>query len=198
MKLFLSIAILTIFTSTTFSATLLKSVAPGGKIEFQAIGRPSMLKIKGEGTGATADLSVVDQKISGDIKFDLNLLYTGIALRDEHMKEKYLQVKEKDFGTAVLSFKQFQIPLGWSAQDPKVGSWTFQATLRLHGVEKVITGSYAIGSKKMDTVAKFDIKLTDYAIDIPTYLGVKVADVVNVTVEFPEMKIIESSAPAKK
>ncbi len=196
MKLFLSIVASTVLSISAMAANVaIKSVAPNhGKVEFQAIGKPSMLKIKGLATGAVADLKVVDQKISGTITFDLNNLKTGIEMRDEHMKDKYLQVKEKDYATTVLTFKEFQIPLGWSAVDAKVGSWTFQATLRLHGVEKVITGTYAIGSNKLDTVAQFDVKLSDYGIDIPTYLGVKVADVVNITVDFAQLAATEIAA----
>lgn len=195
MKLFICLFFMLSSVSAN-AATNIQSIAPHGHVSFEAIGRPSMLKIKGEGDGAIADLKVDDHKVNGTIKFDLNALKTGIELRDEHMKEKYLQVKQSDFSTAVMTFTDFPIPLSWSAKEAKVASWTFQATLKLHGVQNSITGTYSIGTNKMDMQAKFDIKLSDYKIDIPTYLGVKVADVVNVTVTFPEMKISEVASPS--
>lgn len=200
MKSYLSFVICTFLAGILFAANVtIKSVPPHhGKVEFQAIGKPSMLKIKGLATGAVADLHIVDQKLSGTITLDLNNLNTGIDLRDKHMKEKYLQVNEKDFANADLIFKEFPIPIGWSVVDAKVGSWTFQATLRLHGVEKVITGTYAIGSNKLDTVAQFDVKLSDYGIEIPTYLGVRVADVVNITVDFSQMAVADIAKSIKK
>ncbi len=193
MKL-ISVAIAFLLSFSTLADTLVKSVAPHGKVQFEAIGRPSMLKIKGDGDGAIADLRVVDHKISGTIKFDLNALKTGIELRDEHMKDKYLQVKEGDNAIASMTFDNLPIPLSWSLKDPKISSWTFEATLRLHGVDRKITGTYAFGAKKLDASAKFDIKLSDYGIDIPQYLGIRVADVVNVTVTFPELTVVEGPA----
>ncbi|MBC7741611.1 MAG: YceI family protein [Bdellovibrionaceae bacterium] len=183
------------FSFVTNAMTELQSVPPHGQVQFDAVGRPSMLKIKGEAIGAIANLSVTDHNLNGTIKFDLNALKTGIDLRDEHMKDKYLQVKQGDNAIATLTFTDFPIPLSWTAAAAKIPSWTFRAMLHLHGVDREITGNYSIGSNKMDTIAKFDIKLSDFKIDIPTYLGVKVADIVNVVVSFPEMKLTERSVP---
>ena len=58
-----------------------------------------------------------------------------------------------------------------------------------HGVEKEITGVYNIESGQLKSSAQFEIKLSDFNIDIPVYLGVKVADVVKINVFFDKMNL---------
>jgi polyisoprenoid-binding protein YceI len=170
-------------------ASEIKTISKEGKVEFEAIGRPSMIKIKGVGEGVNANLKVNVNKISGDVVFKLASLNTGIDLRDEHMKEKYLQVKE--FPQAKIEFTEFQMPAGWTLKSLKVASSSFRATLTLHGVKKEITGLYSIDAAQLKSTASFEIKLTDFKIEIPTYLGVKVADVVKINVSIDRLNIIQ-------
>ena len=176
-----NILIMGLFISqTAFSAILIKSQPNASEIQFEAIGRPSMIKIKGVGNALASSINLNQNSLSGVIAFSLTSLKTGIDLRDEHMKEKYLQVKKYPY--AKLTINQLSLPASWSLKNPKVSSLPFKAQLQLHGVTKDVTGSFVIEDEKLKTNAEFEINLSDFGIEIPSYLGVKVADVVKINV----------------
>jgi hypothetical protein len=56
----------------------------------------------------------------------------------------------------------------------------------LHGKEKKVDGTYTVQNGEVK--AHFPLTLTDYGIDIPSYLGIVVADTVNVDVDVPLKK----------
>ncbi|MEQ1723305.1 MAG: YceI family protein [Pseudobdellovibrio sp.] len=170
-------------------ASEIKTTANAGKVEFEAIGRPSMIKIKGIGEGVNANLKVNVNKISGEAVFRLDSLTTGIEMRDEHMKEKYLQVK--NYPDAKMVFNEFQMPAGWTIKSPKVATSSFRGKLILHGVEREITGLYTLDAQAMKSTASFEVKLSDFKIEIPTYLGVKVADIVKISISLDKINIIQ-------
>lgn len=157
-----------------------KTAAPAlgvesGKVEFLAIGKPSFLKVKGTGTAPKGSLTIEGDKASGEFTFDLSTLDTGIALRNEHMKDKYLEVGKHP--TATIRFKDASAKEG--------SKQTIPAEMELHGVKKPVTLEATLkpeGDKKVAT-ASFKFKLTDYQIEIPTHLGITIADEVSVTIE---------------
>lgn len=157
-----------------------KAAAPkleieSGKVEFLAIGKPSFLKVKGVGTTPKGSLTLEGDKTSGEFTFDLSSLDTGIALRNEHMKDKYLEVGK--YPVATIRFQD--VPAKEGAEQ------TVPAEMELHGVKKPITLEATLkpdGEKKLAS-ASFKFKLTDYQIEIPTHLGITIADEVSVTIE---------------
>lgn len=163
---------------TSSYATAALSVSPDkGKVEFVAIGKPAMLKIKGTGKGPSADLKSAEGKISGQFKMDLQSLESGIGMRDEHMKKKYLEVEK--FPEATLVFTDFPEPKAADSES------AFKGVLKLHGVEKPIEGQLRLqtAEKNIGIKAHFQIKLSDFQIEIPSYAGIKVADQVEVDVQ---------------
>ncbi|MBK7889972.1 MAG: YceI family protein [Bdellovibrionales bacterium] len=58
----------------------------------------------------------------------------------------------------------------------------FQGKLSLHGVEKPITGIAEVDTTKdsPSVSTEFKVLVSDFKIDIPTYLGIKVADEVTI------------------
>lgn len=182
--------------SLSIAAIEIKTTSANGDVQFEATGKPSMLKIKGLGEGAIADLKVDKGLLSGTVRFKLSTLDSGIELRDKHMKEKYLQTGE--FPEAILTFKNFSLPANWDAKNPVLKETEFQGTLKLHGIEKPISGHFQIADSKMKMQSDFELNLSDYNIDIPTYLGIKVADTVKVQVHFNTMNVSESGAKTKK
>lgn len=161
------------------AALELKGVPESGAVNFLAIGRPSMLKIHGKAPGPTGSFRVDGDKLSGSAEFEIAQLDTGINLRNEHMKEKYLEIK--DHPKALLSLtdtpvdKEFENTLSNSGERP------FKGKLQLHGQEKEVSGKYR--AKDGIVKAEFQIKLTDFGIEIPSYLGIKVAETVDVSVD---------------
>src|SRR5262245_18665278 len=75
-----------------------------GSIEFNATGWPSALRIHGKGKGPDGTLTVTESAVTGSVAVDLGSLETGIALRDRHMKENYLQVDR--YPKAVLNLSR--------------------------------------------------------------------------------------------
>lgn len=150
----------------------------GGKVEFLAIGNPGALRVKGTGKGPVGTVSTANNKLNAVLEFDLRSLKTGIDLRDSHMKQKYL-----DTGThpmAKLVIKDFALP-------NESGEASFEAPgqLTLKGVTKSI--KCKVESERSSKSAKFDasfrIKLEDFGIDIPKYLGITMAENVDITVK---------------
>lgn len=153
-----------------------KSLAiKSGKVEFLAIGKPSFLKVRGIGTAPTGELKLSGSKASGEFTFDLSSLDTEIALRNEHMKDKYLEVGK--FPKATIRFKDVDAKEGTKS--------TIPAELELHGVKKEVSMDAELkpeGDTKKAT-GTFKFKLTDFGIALPSHLGVTIADEVTVTIE---------------
>ena len=135
------------------------------------------------------DGSVVTARASGSEPFDgslvvdLRTLATGIGLRDQHMRENYLEVgKGPGFDTATLS----EIVLNGFTADMPEGKGSFTGVLALHGVSKAVTGPVEVRRPDagLRVKASFPVELADYGIRKPRYLGIGVRDTVQVEVVF--------------
>lgn len=153
------------------------------RIEFLAVGKPSMLKIRGKGGPLTGKVSVKDLIVSGIIDVDLNSFDTGINLRNTHMKEKYLQTGQ--YPKAQLTMGKIALPADWLTRG-KLDSVPFDGILKLRGVEKPVSGTLSLANinKTVDGNAKFKFKITDFGIEVPSYAGIKVTDEVEVDTYF--------------
>jgi polyisoprenoid-binding protein YceI len=112
-------------------------------------------------------------RLAGEVSMDLSTIDTGIALRNQHLREKYLDVaRGEGFNKAVLS----DIQLNDAGGETFDGTTGFTGTLLLHGVKRVITGTAEIHSEGTSkrVRAEFPLVLTDFAITPPEYLGVGV------------------------
>lgn len=176
-KIFVSILILT--STLTTQAAIYKLSADSGKVTFLAKGKPALISIQGEGEGATATLKEKDQMLSGEISFALKSLKTGIELRDDHLKNKYLEVDK--FPAALLKISDLKLPSNL------MDRFSFHGTLNLHGIDQPVEGiASAVGdSKSQKMSADFKIKLSQFKIEIPSFKGITVAEEVQIKVEFP-------------
>ena len=165
-----------------------------GQTKFLAVGRPSALKIRGEGPGPVGELSAAPTGLAGSIEVDLSALKTGIDMRDEHMKEKYLLTKEHPKATLALT--------GLAEPTVPVKDAAFTGELEIKGVKKPVQGTYDFESVsgKNTLKARFKIKLTDFAVEIPKYAGISVADTVDVEIESPITTVVVAgpTKPTKK
>jgi YceI-like protein len=119
----------------------------------------------------------------GDLTVDLRTLDTGIGMRTDHMREKYLEVEKGDgFDRAVLS----DIHLGNVDAETFQGRTTFTGTLLLHGTKKVVSGTADVRriGPSVRIEASFPVTLADHGIPKPQYLGVGVKGEVQVKVSF--------------
>jgi len=117
--------------------------------------------------------------VGGALLVKLDTLETGIGLRDHHMRENYLEV-EKGRGYDVATIENIQL-------EKADGKGTFKATLLLHGQKRQVTGTSIVHRRGDGTThvdAEFPLKVSEFEIPKPTYLGVGVRDEIRVTVAF--------------
>lgn len=154
--------------------------ASEGQISFTAIGKPGFLKIKGESKkqGPQGSLLLENGMAKGDFTFEMQNLETGIAMRDEHMKEKYLEVKK--FPQSKLEINTLPVS---DEELKKDFEKPFSGSLQLHGVKKDVNGNIRWSAKEQKAQASFEIAVSDFAIEIPKYLGVTVSDKVQIEVQ---------------
>jgi polyisoprenoid-binding protein YceI len=113
-----------------------------------------------------------DGSISADrIEIPLESLKTGMGLRDEHMKNKYLEVKK--YPNAIIT-------------DAKGKNGKGTAMMEVHGKKKQISGTYSIEGNEV--VVKFPVNITEYDIAKVKYMGVGVKDEAQVEAHIPLKK----------
>jgi polyisoprenoid-binding protein YceI len=129
-------------------------------------------------SGEVAVATGPEDPLRGELTVDLQKLQTGIGLRDRHMKENYLEVKKgEEFASARL-------------QDIKVdalaGKTSFRGVLMLHGQRREVKGTAEIkpNGDGYRVEAAFPVRISEFEIPDPTYLGVGVKDEVQVRVNF--------------
>jgi polyisoprenoid-binding protein YceI len=179
-KLFSVLIISLTCSKMALASTVFKLLPAKSPVEFLATGKPGFLKINGKEGKLVGQIQLEGTNYKGSFETKLDDFVTGIELRDEHMKETYLETAKYptakmlvDMPTKVLALQSGEI------RTP------FQGTLALHGVTKQIKGDadLKLAGKVLTFNASFEIELDDYNIKIPTYMGVKVANTVKVTVE---------------
>jgi polyisoprenoid-binding protein YceI len=114
--------------------------------------------------------------VRGTLRVELQTLETGIGIRDRHMKNNYLEVeKGPEFATAII-------------EDIRVekleGKTVFSGMLTLHGQKRKVTGAAELQQKdgRIRVQAQFPLKVSDFDIPAPTYLGVGVRDEIQIKV----------------
>ena len=128
--------------------------------------------VSGEVTAGAAEPG----NLSGALRVDLQTLETGIAVRDRHMRDTYLEV-EKGPEFAVATVDQIRV-------DKLDGKSTFKGTLLLHGQRQEVTGTADLQQRdgRIRVQAQFPIKVSSFQIPKPTYLGVGVRDEIQIKV----------------
>jgi len=132
----------------------------------------------------TGGLSVDPESaiLTGELSVDLKTLDTGISLRNQHMLENYLEIGKGDgFDKATLT----NVDVGSMASGVE-GQKTVTARLRLHGVTQAVSGRATVSSRasSVRVDASFPLRISDYNIADPRYLGVGVKNDVTVKVLF--------------
>lgn len=113
--------------------------------------------------------------LKGEVSVDLATIDTGIGLRDQHLREKYLEISRgRGFDQALLS----EIRLDQAEGEGFQGKTGFTGKLLLHGVSRDVAGTAEIRREGALTrvEASFPLSLTDFGIQPPEYLGVGVAN----------------------
>lgn len=149
---------------------------------FQAVGNPGFLRINGEGGKPRGEITFSDpgHLRHADIKVTLLDLVTGIDRRDEHMREKYLEIGK--FPETELKVDNLTLHDGKASGDLKT-----KGSLTLHGVTKDVALEFTNLKERegaIDGDLAFEVVLKEFGIAIPSFMGVTVADIVKVQANF--------------
>jgi polyisoprenoid-binding protein YceI len=119
--------------------------------------------------------------VNGTLKVELQTLETGIAMRDRHMRNNYLEV-EKGPAFATATIDDIRV-------EKLEGKTVFSGVLTLHGQKKKISGAADLQQKdgRIRVQAQFALKVSDFAIAAPTYLGIGVRDEIQIKVALTAM-----------
>ncbi len=124
--------------------------------------------------------SVIDTS-NGNIAFAIPIksFEFSKSLMQEHFNEKYMETEK--FPKASFSGSIERWEYGKSMEEA-----TAKGKLTIHGVTKEITtkGTVNFSKKKLIITAKFNIKLIDYGVEVPSLMFQKIAEVVEVTVNY--------------
>jgi polyisoprenoid-binding protein YceI len=130
-----------------------------------------------------AKTTALSGSVPGELVVDLTTLDSGVSLRNEHMRNNYLEVgKGKGFDKAVMSDVRVQEgPL-----ETVAGRVTFTATLSLHGTSRPVSGRAQVKRTGSGThvEATFPLTLSDFGIAKPQYLGIGVKNEVQIRATF--------------
>lgn len=154
-----------------------------GTVEFNAVGRPSALKIHGKGGAPKGLMRIENGILQGSTQFALDTLDTGIPLRNRHMKEKYLETGK--FPQAKLTFDPVNLGIQRIEDLKTEKTVPFVGKLSLHGVEKPVKGIIKVSLNGNTALARteFGLKISDFQVPTPGFAGITMAEDVGIVVE---------------
>lgn len=129
---------------------------------------------------ATGSATLIGGKVSAkNIVVDMKTLTTGLDLRDDHAKNKYMEVSK--YPEAVLI-------------DATGENGKGQGKIKYRGKEVPVTGTYTVqGGKNLQ--AEFKVKLSALGISDISYKGIGVEDDIKIEVQVP-ITAAGAAAPA--
>ena len=176
MKKVLSCSLLLVAATAAFAADAKLARSGDAAVHFNASG-PAGFKI----VGTTSELNTDGDDNVVKIVVSLANLTTGIALRDKHMREKYLQVQT--YPTATLEIPRAAIKFPAAGTE---AAGDAQGTLTIHGQSRPTTAHYS-ARRNGDVFAvkgTMHVNIRDFGIDVPTYMGVTVKPDIDIDVQF--------------
>jgi hypothetical protein len=135
--------------------------------------------------GKTSDLKLQDDGQMLRIIVPLANMKTGIDLRDQHMREKYLEVQKYPDAVLAVPWSEIKLPA-----DGQSSSAKGKGKMTLHGQTKDVTFSYTVQRKGSDyqVTGNTPLNIKEFGIDIPSYLGVTVKPDIETIVAFTATK----------
>ena len=150
----------------------------GGNISF--FSATSMENIDAKTKEASAAINVKSKKIFFKVKN--TSFHFKSSLMEEHFNENYMESEK-------FPFTQFNGEIVDAPNQDFTKDGVYEVTVKgkmtLHGVEKEYTtkGTVIVKEGKIRAQAKFNIKMEDHKIKIPSIVGANIAEQVEVTVD---------------
>ena len=172
-----SAATLVVLSAAGLADAKLAKTGDEPSVAFHAVGSVPGMKID----GSTNELNVTDDGTNVKIIVPLAKLDTKISLRNDHMRNKYLEVGTYPNAELTVARGSLKFPaVGASSQGDATG------TMKIHGKEKQVTFHYAAGNSggKITVKGSVHLNINDYGIVIPSYAGVTMKPDLDVEVSF--------------
>lgn len=160
--------------SSLFAAVLLfPTIANAGmtidgkpKVAFFATGSPGFMSIEGD----TSTMTLTDDGTRLSFSVPMKTVDSGIALRDEHMNDNYVQVDK--YPDVVIDFARADVT--WPTADGKSVDGTVKGNFTLHGKTLPCDVTYTITKTKTGfrVKSRFDYNVNDFGIIIEPYMGI--------------------------
>jgi polyisoprenoid-binding protein YceI len=170
---FLALAVVCILPAVA-GAALSRSGTPN--VQFTAIGVAG-LKI----VGTTHELDLREDGGNVVVSVPLANLDTGIGLRNQHMREKYLEVAKYPRAELTVVRNLVNVPVvGADSSGAAAG------TMLIHGVSRPVQFKYRAkrDGAGIHVTGSVHLNMKDHGISVPSYLGVTVKPDVDVDVTF--------------
>jgi polyisoprenoid-binding protein YceI len=154
--------------------------AASGSIKFTA---------KTNGPGISVEGDVTNPKLALDFKnlnkttvdFDIVDLTTGMEKRDNHLHEKVFAIKEKNVGFINFSLAKIDCPKSAGEVDCNV-----LGSLKIKDQKNDISFKAKVNFDKKTVAGKAEISLNTFKLNAPTFMGIKVEDLVEVSFDVKE------------
>jgi hypothetical protein len=145
-------------------------------VKFNASG-PGGMNIEGKGSS----MWTIDDGKTVKVVVQLTAMTTGMSLRDKHMKEKYLETQKFPDAELVVNRADLKFPAGGATTKAEANG-----VLKLHGVNKATKFTYSASrdGELYKVSGSLHLSMKDHDIREPSYLGVKVKDGVDVSIQF--------------
>jgi len=131
-----------------------------------------------QGEELKPDATLAGSKVYFEV--ELNSLDTGIGLRNRHMRENYLETDKFPFAHYTGEIIRVDTVGG--------GAFTISTTGRLfiHGKEQpvTLTGLVSPEGDHYQVQSKFEVKLPDYDIKVPTLMFLKISETIELELNF--------------
>jgi polyisoprenoid-binding protein YceI len=111
---------------------------------------------------------------------DLASLDTGISLRNRHMRDNYLEVRDYPYVTLEGSIASVEAAPGGGFRVEGIGR------MGLHGIERVVSTPCEVAEEGEGYRARcaFQVLLSDYGIKIPRVMFLKLANEIQIELDF--------------
>jgi polyisoprenoid-binding protein YceI len=117
-----------------------------------------------------------------DVSIDLASLDTGVALRNQHMREKYLETAK----FPAVTFKSVSVSAPASIAPNQPADVSITGDFTLHGVTKRMTIPVKVtllADGRIHAISRFSIRLPDFGIVVPHNVFVTVDDSVKIRLD---------------
>jgi polyisoprenoid-binding protein YceI len=96
-----------------------------------------------------------------------------------------------------LQIQKLELKQPWNPEKPKLDETDLDGSLTLKGTSNPIKGTVQV-SDKGEVQAEFKIKLSDFKVDIPRYMGITVADEVKIKIHLSDLKAATGQVQASR